>query len=89
MPDNRKVGALEDPVLAIQRLLIGDLGHQHLSQQSHSRDSLIEHLRQHRLLDHRLPRPAAPNAVDVPFYLEQPWDVPGLFARIFLNSQAS
>ena len=77
-----KTGALEDPFLAVQRLVIGELRYEHLGQQAGRRDPLIDNLCRNRGLDQPLTAPADPFTADVPFDLEHPRGVIELLAHV-------
>ena len=83
---DRQSGAAEDRFLAVQRQMIGMLGHHHLGQQSRRRDALVDDLCRHGSLYQGAAMRAGPLAAHVALDREHAWRVVELLADVFADA---
>ena len=83
---DRQSGAAEDRFLAVQRQVIGMLGHEHLREQSRRRDALVDDRCRHRSLYQRAATGTGPLAAHVALHREHAWRVVELLADVFANA---
>jgi hypothetical protein len=82
-PRDRQPGTSKDPFLAIQRQVVGVLGHQHLREQAGRGESFIDHVRRHCDLHQLLALRAGPFAAHMPLHRKDAGLVIELLGDIF------
>ncbi|MDT4864623.1 hypothetical protein FQZ97_993890 [compost metagenome] len=81
-----QAGTAEDLFLPVQRQVVGELGHHHVSQQAGGGDALVDHLRRHRRLDQRFALAAGPFPTHMLFDGEHARRVIQFFADVFTHA---
>lgn len=83
---DRQACAAKDPFLPIQRQVISELGHHHVSQEACRRNALVDHLGRYRRLDQRFALPTGPLAAHMLFDGEHTGRVIQLLADVLADA---
>ena len=75
-------------LLAVQRLVVGVLGHQHLGQQPHVGDALVDDVRGLRCLDDGFALAASPFSTCMALHAEHPGYIVQLLGHVIADASS-